>query len=134
MPRRSTGGVVEKTTSRGTSYALRFRALGKRQFVHVGYAAEGWTRRRLEEMYRGMYESAPFVRLRPEKDWPGTKQVQGSNYCDLAVHLDERTGRIIVLSVIDNLVKGAAGQAVQNLNLRMGWPETAGLEGLPLYP
>src|SRR5690606_41529915 len=97
-------------------------------------AAEGWTRRRLEEMYRGIYQAAPFVRIRPENDWPGTKQVQGSNYCDLAVHLDERTGRVIVMSVIDNLVKGAAGQAVQNLNLRMGWDETAGLEGLPLYP
>ena len=97
-------------------------------------AAEGWTRRRLEEMTAGFIRRLPLSRIRPENDWPGTKQVQGSNYCDLAVHLDERTGRVIVMSVIDNLVKGAAGQAVQNLNLRMGWDETAGLEGLPLYP
>ena len=97
-------------------------------------AAEGWTRRRLEEMYRGMYESAPFVRLRPKRIGRGRSKSRGAiTVIWLSIWMN-RTGRIIVLSVIDNLVKGAAGQAVQNLNLRMGWPETAGLEGLPLYP
>jgi len=60
--------------------------------------------------------------------------VTGSNYCDIGVTADERTGRITVVSVIDNLVKGAAGQAVQNFNVRHGWPETLALEGTPLYP
>lgn len=85
-------------------------------------------------LYRAQYEEAPFVRLRSDGTWPQTKDVTGSNYCDIAFHVDERTGRVIIVSVIDNLVKGAAGQAVQNLNIRMGWPQTLGLEGTPLYP
>ena len=86
----------------------------------------------LEEAYRADYAAEPFVRWRAEP--PSVKQVRGSNYCDVHAHLDERTGRVIVLSAIDNLVKGAAGQAVQNLNIINGWPETAGLEQGPLNP
>ena len=84
--------------------------------------------------YRSYYEGRPFVRIRQAGQWPGTKEVAGSNYCDIAFAVDERTGRVTIASVIDNLVKGAAGQAVQNLNLMMGWEETAGLEFSPLYP
>lgn len=94
----------------------------------------GVTRDDLADAYRVQYGEAPFVRLRPEGVWPETKHVTGSNFCDINFHVDERTGRVVIISVIDNLVKGAAGQAVQNLNIRMGWPETAGLEGRPLYP
>ncbi len=65
---------------------------------------------------------------------PATSQVRGSNDAHVHVHLDERTGRIVVISVIDNLVKGAAGQAVQAFNLIHGLPEAAGLEQLPLVP
>lgn len=79
------------------------------------------------------YEGKPFVRLRPGAH-PKTKEVYGSNYCDIAWHIDERTKRVIVLSVIDNVVKGAAGQAVQNMNLMFGLSETAGLSFTPVYP
>jgi len=88
----------------------------------------------LQELYAETYAQAPFVRLRPFGSHPKTKEVYGSNYCDIALHLDRRTGRVIVLAVIDNLVKGAAGQAVQNMNLMCGFAETAGLDLSPLYP
>lgn len=86
------------------------------------------------ELYRSFYKGRPFVRIRPEGQWPATKEVWGSNYCDIGFALDERTNRITIVSVIDNLVKGAAGQAVQNLNLMMGWDETSGLGFVPAYP
>ncbi|MCR2806705.1 N-acetyl-gamma-glutamyl-phosphate reductase [Paenibacillus soyae] len=86
------------------------------------------------ELYRSFYEGRPFVRIRPEGQWPATKEVWGSNYCDIGFALDSRTNRITIVSVIDNLVKGAAGQAVQNLNLMMGWDETLGLQFVPAYP
>jgi len=85
------------------------------------------TRQQVEEAYRDGYRQAPFVRLRPEHQWPRIRDVEGTNYCDLAFLVDGPRRRLIVTAVIDNLVKGAAGQAVQNLNLRMGWPETTGL-------
>lgn len=85
-------------------------------------------------LYREHYNNAPFIRLRSPGQWPQTKDVTGSNFCDIAFHVDERTGRVVIITVIDNLVKGASGQALQNLNIRMGWPETAGLTGSPLYP
>ncbi len=82
----------------------------------------------LLSLYHDFYREKPFVRVIEEPNLPETRAVRGSNYCDLALRLDERTGRAIVLSAIDNLVKGAAGQAVQNMNLMYGFPETAGLE------
>jgi N-acetyl-gamma-glutamyl-phosphate reductase len=60
--------------------------------------------------------------------------VSGSNYCDIGFAVDERTGRVTVVSVIDNVVKGAAGQAIQNMNVMMGWDETSGLLVVPVYP
>jgi N-acetyl-gamma-glutamyl-phosphate reductase len=65
---------------------------------------------------------------------PNISSVKGSNYCDIGITVDDRTGRIIVVSVIDNLVKGAAGQAIQNMNLMCGFPEDAGLDIVPLFP
>ncbi|UFJ61928.1 N-acetyl-gamma-glutamyl-phosphate reductase [Brevibacillus sedimenti] len=88
----------------------------------------------VHQLYRSAYEGKPFVRLRKPGSHPRTKEVYGSNYCDISVHVDERTGRVIVLSVIDNMVKGAAGQAVQNMNLMFGWPEATGLPLVPLFP
>lgn len=85
-------------------------------------------------VFREFYAGEPFVRVRPAGDLPATKQVLGSNCCDIGVAVDERTGRIIVLAAIDNLVKGASGQAIQNMNLVCGLPETTGLDGLPVYP
>lgn len=94
----------------------------------------GTTAEAVLKAYKNVYREAPFVRLRPAGEWPQTKEVTGSNYCDISYYVDERTGRVVILSVIDNLMKGASGQALQNLNIRMGWKETAGLLGTPLYP
>lgn len=86
------------------------------------------------QLYREFYEGRRFVRIRPAGVYPATKEVYGSNYCDIGLNVDARTGRITIFSVIDNLVKGAAGQAIQNLNLMMGWDETLGLGFTPVYP
>jgi N-acetyl-gamma-glutamyl-phosphate reductase len=86
------------------------------------------------KLYRDYYEGRRFVRIRDKGKWPATKEVWGSNYCDIGVSVDERTGRVTIVSVIDNLVKGAAGQAIQNLNLMMGWDEALGLQLAPVYP
>ena len=71
---------------------------------------------------------------RPEGTLPSTQFVRGSNYCMIGVYADRIPGRAIVISAIDNLVKGSAGQAIQNFNLMSGFPETAGLQQLPLFP
>lgn len=86
------------------------------------------------ELYRQYYQGRPFVRVRETGIWPATKEVLGSNYCDIGFAADPRTGRVTIISVIDNIVKGAAGQAIQNLNLMMGWEENLGLGYTPVYP
>ncbi len=88
----------------------------------------------LHKLYQEFYKGEPFVRVLPQGNLPSTAFVRGSNFCDIAPVLDKRTGRIIVVSAIDNLVKGASGQAVQNMNIVCGFPETMGLEGLALFP
>ena len=88
----------------------------------------------LPAVYQGFYENAPFVRLCPAGVLPNTAAVRGSNYCDLAVRLDRRAGRLIVVAAIDNLTRGASGQAVCNMNLMLGLPETLGLEIVPFVP
>jgi N-acetyl-gamma-glutamyl-phosphate reductase len=92
-----------------------------------------YTNEDLYDLYHSTYENTSFVRVRGQR-WPETKFVQGSNYCDLGFYADKRTRRIIILSVIDNLMKGAAGQAIQNANIRFGIPETSGLLFPALYP
>lgn len=82
----------------------------------------------LQELYETAYAAEPFVRVLPAGELPRTRAVWGSNFCDVAVRFDERAGKIVALSAIDNLVKGASGQAIQNMNLMYGLPETAGLE------
>ena len=90
------------------------------------------TQPELDALYAAAYEDEPFVRVVAAP--PSTKHTTGSNHVLVHVRLDERTGRIIAIGVEDNLVKGAAGQAVQAFNLVHGLPETAGLEQLPLAP
>ncbi len=80
------------------------------------------------------YEGEPFVRVLPAGRAPQTRHVRGSNHCLIGLFADRLPGRVILLSVIDNLVKGAAGQAVQNMNVMAGMAETAGLEQEPLFP
>lgn len=88
----------------------------------------------LRELYHQLYQGHPFVRLHPAGRLPDTRDVRGANYCDLALRVDPDSRRVIVLSVIDNLTKGAAGQAVQNFNLMAGFPETMGLDVAPFVP
>lgn len=79
------------------------------------------------------YQSNPFVRIIKETVKFGTNQVYGSNFCDIHVKVDSRTSRATIVAVIDNLVKGAAGQAIQNMNIQFGFDETTGLMQVPLY-
>jgi N-acetyl-gamma-glutamyl-phosphate reductase len=88
----------------------------------------------VNDLYKQFYESHPFVRIRPDGIYPSTKEVSGSNYCDIGLHVDPRTNRLTVVSVIDNLVKGAAGQAIQNANLMNDWDVRTGLNSIPMYP
>jgi len=90
------------------------------------------TEKAIVELYRDFYQGEPFVKVSPAP--PQTKQTWGSNLCLMYPTVDMRTGRLIVISCIDNLMKGAAGQAVQNMNLMLGFPETTGLEALAIYP
>ena len=86
----------------------------------------------LWEIYRDFYQDEPFVRLAAAP--PATKHTLGNNNCILYPFLDQRTNRLLVVSCLDNLVKGAAGQAIQNMNLMFGLPEAEGLTALALYP
>jgi N-acetyl-gamma-glutamyl-phosphate reductase len=85
-------------------------------------------------LYRDFYQDEAFVRVLPVGQFPSTAYVRGSNFCDIGLTFDGRTGRIIVVSAIDNLVKGASGQAVQNMNIVCRFPENTGLEGLGIFP
>lgn len=88
----------------------------------------------LHALYASFYQSEKFVRLCPAGDYPNISSVGGSNYCDIGLACDPRTNRIIVISAIDNLIKGAAGQAVQNMNIVCSLPEDSGLLAAPVYP
>jgi len=86
----------------------------------------------VRQMYRDFYQDEPFVKVVEAP--PHTKHTWGSNLCLVYPAIDERTNRLVVISCLDNLVKGGSGQAVQNMNLMLGFPETMGLEALPVYP
>ena len=88
----------------------------------------------LHDVYLDKYAAETFVRVLPKGHLPNISQVRGSNYCDIGLAVDDRTGRVIALSAIDNLVKGAAGQAVQNMNLMLSLPENSGLMAPPVFP
>ncbi|HSF91904.1 MAG TPA: N-acetyl-gamma-glutamyl-phosphate reductase [Paracoccaceae bacterium] len=86
------------------------------------------------EVLSARYEKEPFVYVLPMGQTPATRHVRGSNLCRIGVVADRRPGRIIIVSALDNLMKGSSGQAVQNANLMLGLPETAGLELAPVFP
>jgi N-acetyl-gamma-glutamyl-phosphate reductase len=88
----------------------------------------------IRQCYHDFYARETFVRICPPGVFPSTHEVRASNHCDIGVKLDERSARLIVVSAIDNLVKGASGQAVQNMNLMMGFDEGEGLKQAPLFP
>lgn len=98
------------------------------RFSHETNAAQ------LHALYEEFYKHEPFVRLLPPGRFPNVRNVRGSNFCDIGVYADSRTGRAVVVTAIDNLVKGASGQAIQNMNLMMGFDETEGLKFAGLFP
>ena len=83
---------------------------------------------------REFYQDAPFIVVLPENEYPATKNTTGSNYCHIGLKVDTRTNRVVAMAAIDNLVKGAAGQAVQNMNVMLGLDERMGLETPGIYP
>lgn len=88
----------------------------------------------IKAVYDKYYKKEKFIRVLEKEICPETKWVEGSNYVDVNFKIDERTGRIIMMGALDNLVKGAAGQAVQNMNLLFGFDETEGLNLVPMFP
>jgi N-acetyl-gamma-glutamyl-phosphate reductase len=122
--------AVKNTTIQFTPHLLPVdRGIFSTIYVHpTGEVHEA----ELRKLYTDFYAKAPFVRIRKQE--PAIKDVRGTNYCDLHISYDERTNMVIVLSVIDNLIKGAAGQAVQNMNIMFGFDESAGLNQIPLNP
>ncbi len=88
----------------------------------------------LLDLYREFYQGESFVRIMPGGELPNVAYLSGTNFCDIGLVSDERTGRVIVVSAIDNLVKGAAGQAVQNMNVLFGFKESLGLAIVPTFP
>lgn len=95
---------------------------------------EKLTQEQLSQVYRSFYQAKPFIRVQEQNVYPNLRQIIGSNFCDIGVAYNEVTNIITVVTVLDNLVKGAAGQAVHNLNHLAGWPETTGLSLVPIYP
>ncbi len=88
----------------------------------------------LQALFEARYGNEPFVDVLPSGSHPETRSVKGANHCRIAVHRPQNGDTVVVLAVTDNLIKGAAGQAVQNMNLMFGLPETAGLDHVPVLP
>ena len=99
---------------------------------------ESLTDKDLWKLYRTAYKSEPFIRLVKQKTgifrYPDPKLLPGANFCDIGFEVEEGTNRVVIIAALDNLMKGAAGSAVQSMNVMMGWEETAGLEFPGLHP
>ncbi|MCU0527385.1 MAG: N-acetyl-gamma-glutamyl-phosphate reductase [Elainella sp. Prado103] len=102
--------------------------------VYATLRDPGLVRDDLITIFQAFYRASPWVKILPSGTYPQTKWVQGTNLCYIGIEVDPRTDRIIVMSAIDNLMKGQAGQAIQCLNLMLGWEETLGLPQLSFYP
>ena len=89
---------------------------------------------KIREIYEHTYANEEFVRVLRAGDCPQTRFVEGSNFVDVNVVLDERTNRVVMMGAMDNLVKGAAGQAMQNMNILFGCKENTGLKQIPMFP
>lgn len=107
-----------------------------RGILITAYASykEGTTKEEIRKVYEETYRNEYFVRFLEEGVCPETKWVEGSNFVDINVQVDERTGRVIMMGAMDNITKGAAGQAVQNMNLMFGLEEAEGLHLVPMVP
>lgn len=102
--------------------------------VYATLRDPGLVRDDLITIYQAFYRNAPWVRILPSGVYPQTKWASGTNMCYIGIEVDPRTDRIIVLSALDNLMKGQSGQAIQCLNIMMGWDETLGLPQMSFYP
>ena len=102
--------------------------------VYATLRDPGLVREDLITIYTAFYRNSPWVTVCSSGVYPQTKWACGSNLCYIGIEVDPRTGRVIVMSAIDNLIKGQAGQAIQCMNLMMGWDETLGLPKLGFYP
>ncbi len=91
-------------------------------------------KRDIQVLYEAFYRDKPFIRVLPEGVFPSTHHVRGSNYCDIGLALSPDGKLAVVMTAIDNLIKGASGQAVQNMNIMMGLDESMGLQTVPLFP
>ena len=89
---------------------------------------------KVRDHFQKFYEGEHFIRLLPPGKYPSTQGVGRSNFCDMGFAVDTRTNRLIVATAIDNLMKGASSQAVQNCNLMFNFPETRGIEAAPGFP
>ncbi len=107
-----------------------------RGILVTAYASmrRAYTQEEIKEVYDSYYAKETFVRVLDQGVCPETRWVEGSNYTDIGFQVDERTGRIVMMGALDNLVKGAAGQAVQNMNLLFGERESEGLALVPVFP
>jgi N-acetyl-gamma-glutamyl-phosphate/LysW-gamma-L-alpha-aminoadipyl-6-phosphate reductase len=141
---RHTAEIIQELTLGGERPSIHFSATavelvrGVLATGHVFLKDSSLTERDLWIVYRRAYGDEPFVRIVKERQgvfrYPEPKILAGSNYCDVGFELDERTGRVVTISAIDNLMKGAAGSAVQSMNLMFGLEETAGLGFPGLHP
>lgn len=105
--------------------------------IHVtiyGKLKKPITNEEIYDLYQKYYKDERFVFVHKAGDWPNTKWTVGTNYCHVAAAYEPRTQRIIICSVIDNIGKGAAGQAIQNMNIIFGLDETTGLLVPPMFP
>jgi N-acetyl-gamma-glutamyl-phosphate/LysW-gamma-L-alpha-aminoadipyl-6-phosphate reductase len=127
----------------GDDFELHFSVTSVELVRGVLATCHCFLNRRVEEkdiwqLYRLAYRDEPFVRLVKSRTglhrYPEPKLLAGSNYCDVGFEVDPDTGRVVVMAAIDNLMKGAAGSAVQAMNVMMGWDETAGLTFPGLHP
>jgi N-acetyl-gamma-glutamyl-phosphate reductase len=102
--------------------------------VYANLRDPGLVSEDLITIYSAFYRASPWIRVLPTGVYPQTKWASGTNLCYIGIEVDERTGRVVVMSAIDNLIKGQSGQAIQCLNLMMGWEETLGLPQQTFYP
>ncbi len=102
------------------------------------WVPDGWSDKDVWSAYREVYGAEPFIRIvkvaKGIHRYPDPMLLDGTNFCDIGFEMDQDTGRVVLISAIDNLVKGTAGHAIQSLNIAQGWPETTGLEFTGLHP
>lgn len=129
---------IEQTLSKAAGKALRVTFVPHLLPVNRGIVSTMYARlnggadeEAIRAVYEEWYRGEPFIRLLPKGQAANLRSVRCSNYCDISLHPDFRTGTLVVVSAIDNMVKGAAGQAVQNMNICFGLPETMGLDMIP---